>query len=72
MRLIDANIILRYLPLFIAGVIASTPLIRKLYDRLSEKKYFAPLEIAAAAASLILCTASLVSDAYNPFLYFKF
>ena len=64
--------IANYLPLTIAGIIASTPLIRRIYEKLKDKKYFAPFEISAAAAVLILCTASLVSAEYNPFLYFKF
>lgn len=29
-------------------------------------------EGALCLAGLLLCTASLVSDSYNPFLYFRF
>ena len=35
-----------------------------------QKRLIRPL--AAWLAGLLLCTASLVSDSYNPFLYFRF
>lgn len=60
------------LPLLFIAAVASTPLIRRLYDRLSIKRGFAVIESAAVAILLVICTASLVSDSYNPFLYFKF
>ncbi len=67
-----ASVLLSVLPLLLFAFVACTPLIRRCYDRLSGKKIFPALQTAAAAAVLLLCTASLVSDAYNPFLYFKF
>ncbi len=67
-----ASVLLAALPLLLIAFVASTPLIRRCYDRLSGKKIFPALQTAAAAAVLLLSTASLVSDAYNPFLYFKF
>jgi alginate O-acetyltransferase complex protein AlgI len=30
------------------------------------------LEIAFCAVVIVLCTASLVNQSYNPFLYFRF
>jgi alginate O-acetyltransferase complex protein AlgI len=50
---------------------ASTPLPKRLLDRLPErlKTFAAPV---LAAASLLLCTAYLVDGTYNPFLYFRF
>ncbi len=50
---------------------ASTPLPKRLLERLPVKlKYFAVP--ALAAVSLLLCTAYLVDGTYNPFLYFRF
>lgn len=66
------SVILNYLPILIFCAIASTPLIRNIYMRLRNRKGFIFAEVAAAAVILILCTASLVSSSYNPFLYFKF
>lgn len=66
------SVILNYLPILIFCAIASTPLIRKIYMRLRNRKGFIFAEAVAAAVILILCTASLVSNSYNPFLYFKF
>ena len=60
------------IPILIAASIASTPVIRRVYDKLSKLKCFPFIEAAAAAVILIICTASLVNDSYNPFLYFKF
>lgn len=64
--------VLAALPTLIAAGIASTPLIRKIYMTLRNGKGFIVIEVIAAAVILLLCTASLVSDSYNPFLYFKF
>lgn len=67
-----AHILLSALPTLIAAAVCSTPVIRKLYDRLKDKKGFVFAETAAVAVLLVLCVSSLVSDSYNPFLYFKF
>ena len=67
------HITLSYLPTVIMGIIASTPLIRRIYDRLRNKsERFVIAEAAAVIILLIICTASLVNNAYNPFIYFKF
>ncbi len=64
--------ILGGIPVLLAACIASTPLVRNIYFKLRNKKGFTAVELAASAVILLLCTASLVSDSYNPFLYFKF
>ncbi len=66
------SVILNYLPTLIFCAAASTPLIRNIYMRLRNGKGFIAAEIIVAAVILLLCTAGLVSDSYNPFLYFKF
>ncbi len=64
--------VVRALPVLVAGGVCSTPVIKKLYDKLKGKKGIFVAEAAAVVVLLIICTASLVSDSYNPFLYFKF
>ena len=66
------KIILSYLPVTIFACLASTPLFRKIYDKLKNLKINGVIEAAAVIIILLLCTASLVNNAYNPFLYFKF
>lgn len=65
-------VILNALPILIAGAVVSTPVIRNIYLRLKDKKYFFVTEIIACVIVLLLCTAGLASESYNPFLYFKF
>lgn len=67
-----ANIILSYLPLLLIAAAASIPIWKKLYMKLKNKKYIGVAEILLCAAALLLCTASLVNQSYNPFLYFRF
>ena len=64
--------VIAYLPALLTGAVASTPIIRKIYFKLKDKKGFTAFEIAAVIFLLVICTASLVNNAYNPFLYFKF
>ncbi len=64
--------VLAYLPLLIIAAIASTPLIHKIYEKFSQKSWRWVVDTVCACVSLLLCTASLASSTYNPFLYFKF
>ena len=66
------NLIFSYLPLIIAAAVASTPLAAKLYAKVQNTKYIGFAQTAFVAIVLILCTASLVNQSYNPFLYFRF
>lgn len=66
------NLILSYLPLIIAAAVASTPLAAKLYAKVQNTKYIGFAQTVFVAIVLILCTASLVNQSYNPFLYFRF
>jgi len=61
-----------YLPILIVGALACLPIWKKLYYKVSEKKFTWILEGAVCAVVLILCVASLVKQSYNPFLYFRF
>ena len=66
------NLILSYLPLIIAAAVASTPLAARLYARVQNTRYIGIAQTAFVAVVLVLCTASLVNQSYNPFLYFRF
>lgn len=61
-----------FLPLLVIAGIASTPLGTKLYSKVKNHKLRVLLETAFCALILTLCTASLVNQSYNPFLYFRF
>lgn len=66
------TIVLSYIPLLTAAAIASMPLFKNLYLKNKDRKQTAVLEVVFCAAVLVLCTASLVNQDYNPFLYFRF
>ena len=60
-----------YFLLLVILTAAATPLGKKLWSKLGEKKQSVLFPVLMMAA-LILCTASLVDASYNPFLYFRF
>ena len=51
---------------------ASTPLAKLLWEKAKDKRWMPLAEGLLCAAALLLCVAGLVSDSYNPFLYFRF
>jgi alginate O-acetyltransferase complex protein AlgI len=61
-----------YLPLMLAAAAACLPIGRQMYAKYKDTKCVRILELIAAPAILALCTASLISQSYNPFLYFQF
>ena len=63
-----------YIFVIILGVICSIPLWKNIKEKI-DKKNSKTLELITTigyVAILILCTASLVTDSFNPFLYFRF
>ena len=64
--------ILSYLPLLVAAIIASTPLFARLRGRLNGKAWAEYVDIGFILIALALCVASLVASGYNPFIYFRF
>lgn len=64
--------VLSYLPLMAAGVLACLPVWKNWYAGIREKGGVWILEAAVCMGVLLLCTAALVSQSYNPFLYFRF
>ena len=61
-----------YAPLLAVSVLACVPLWRSIYARLHEMKFMGFVEILTVCAVMVICTAALVNDSYNPFLYFRF
>ena len=66
------NVVLGYLPLFAVAVVAATPLGAKLWNAVKTKKIAGYVGILVAAVLMLLCVAALVSQSYNPFIYFRF
>ncbi|MBR5410832.1 MAG: MBOAT family protein [Clostridia bacterium] len=67
--------LLSYLPLIVICVIASTPLMKKLYEKMTSKCGEGVLLTADTVRILglsALSVAYLISGSYNPFLYFRF
>lgn len=64
--------VLSYLPLMGAGVLACLPVWKNWYAGIREKGGVWILEAVVCMGVLLLCTAALVSQSYNPFLYFRF
>ncbi len=65
-----------YLPTLIVAAVASTPLPKRLLDKLRTRKLgegcLAILEPPVLALLILMATAYLVDGSFNPFLYFRF
>lgn len=72
----SGTIFLNYLFFLIAAIIASTPAVKylgeQLSDRLSTARTYNFVQIFVPPVLLLLSTAALVGNSYNPFLYFQF
>ena len=68
----QASIMLNYLPICLVGCVLSTPVLKVLYAKVRNSKYAVVAETAFCVVMMILCTAALVSESYNPFIYFRF
>lgn len=64
--------VISYLPLLLIAMFACTPIAKKLYAGITEKKWGFIPDAVLCILGLFVSTASLVSSGYNPFLYFKF
>jgi alginate O-acetyltransferase complex protein AlgI len=65
-------LVLSYLPMLIVAALASTPLGAWLYGKVKESAFNPALKTAYCTVVLAISTALLVSQSYNPFLYFRF
>jgi len=52
--------------------VLSTPVLKALYGKIRNAKYAVIFESAFAIIIMLLCAAALVSESYNPFIYFRF
>ncbi len=68
----SAPVLMSYLPVTLAGIVLSTPVLKVMHRKLYDKRFYPVLLGAGCVAVMVLCTASLVSDSYNPFIYFRF
>lgn len=60
-----------YFLILLAAAVASTPWIKRQFNRLTEGRAYV-IRPLLAAVGLFFCIAYLVSSSYNPFLYFRF
>ena len=65
-------LVLPWVGMGILGVAAATPLAKTVWEKVKDHKGMPLAEGLLCLAGLLLCVASLVSDSYNPFLYFRF
>ncbi len=63
---------LTYAPLVCVSILACLPLGKKLAGRWKQKVAWPVAECLLCGGAVLLCTASLVAQSYNPFLYFRF
>ncbi len=66
------SLLTSYGPLLFVSALACVPYWAGLYEKNREKAWMSIAEPVVCAVLMLLCTASLVSQAYNPFLYFRF
>ncbi len=66
--------LLNYLPIFILGIVFSTPIVKNIVIKLSKKmpKLVNILEPVTLCILMIVCVSFLVDGSFNPFLYFRF
>ena len=69
----DAFVIFcRYAVILAVAIIAATPLGATVYGKIKDRKYTFLLETLFVVFVLIISTAAIVNQSYNPFLYFRF
>jgi len=61
-----------FLPLMVVSAFVCLPIFYQMYERFKERRGMWVAEITVVITLLLLCTASLVSQSFNPFLYFRF
>ena len=66
------NVILGYVPMLAISIFAAMPIMKTLGDKAGHKPVVRYAKLGAVAVLMVLCVASLVSQSYNPFIYFKF
>ena len=69
---VGGSTLLSYLPLVVIGCVFSTPVLRIFHRKFQDRKFYPVVLCACCVLAMVLCTASLVNDSYNPFIYFRF
>ena len=64
------NRVLAYLPILLICAVGATPLPARLWARLEKNAAWARVPLLAVL--LLLCVATLATQSYNPFIYFRF
>ena len=72
MEAVGRNRVLAYLPLLLIAALGATPWPARLWGRFEQTALGKYGRILGLAALLLLCTASLATQSYNPFIYFRF
>ena len=65
-------LMLGYLPLMVVGIVAAAPWGKQAVQRFRDRAPVQAALLLAGTGLLMLCTAALVSQSYNPFIYFRF
>ena len=68
----SVNAILGYLPLLVVTCVAATPLGKQIFSRMADKTWGRWVTLVGTMVLFLLCVAVLVSQSYNPFIYFRF
>jgi alginate O-acetyltransferase complex protein AlgI len=63
---------LGFLPTLLVAAVSATPLGARTAKRLARFCWFEPVRLLACVVLFVLCIASLASQSYNPFIYFRF
>ena len=66
------NLILGFLPMLVIACFGATPAAKKLLSRYKDRAALRYGAVAVVMVMLLLCVAALVSQSYNPFIYFRF
>lgn len=69
---LTASSIMFHLPLWIIGIFACTTTCRRLLDKAEHNKKAGIAVNVAYLAVLVIAVTCLITDSYNPFLYFRF
>ena len=66
------NLILGFLPILLVSILAATPLVKTVGQKLKEGTAIRYAKLGFCALIMLLCVAALASNSYNPFIYFRF
>ena len=68
----ERNLCLAYLPILLLAALAATPLGKRLWKKFEPSPASGVLQILGGSVLFLLCVASLATQSYNPFIYFRF